>query len=305
MTIHQLMQREIAPRVFISKQDVDNIIKSDSYTKEQNRLTQYHIEDILIALPEVPSSKDLQQAEKQANEIVAKLHKGANFNKVAVAQSNGSQALKGGDLGWRSTEELPEVFSSKVTTMKEGDIAGPIRAPNGLHIIKLTGLKNSNNQHFITKSHVRHILIKTDALNNTKDVQTRLNNLRSEIQNGVDFTQIAEKYSQDTTSAANGGDLGWVTPGILVPPFEKAMDDLKVNEISKPIKTQYGWHIIQVLGRENVDNTKQYRETEVRKMLFQRKFDEQVQMWTKRMRDTSFVNIFIPKGLDEASSATS
>ncbi len=287
VAVRHLLDQQVGSRIVVSKQEVDNFLNSEAY--EARNVTEYHIEDILLALPEVPSSEDLHKAQAKAKTVLSQAKKGTNFKKLAIANSDGQQALQGGDLGWRHIEEIPTIFARKVKHMKEGDVAGPIRTANGYHVIKLAGLKGVNAHHYVTETHPRHILIKTNAVTSDKEIKRELNNIRKQIIHGAEFEKIAEKYSQDTGSATKGGDLGWVTPGMLVPPFELAMNNLKVDQISKPVKSQFGWHIIQVLGRRKVDNTKDVQQDKIRKMIYTRKYEEKAQSFIKQMRDMSYV----------------
>ncbi len=292
MLVQQLMQREVAPRVMISKQDVDNILNSKGYA-QMHQPVQYNIEDILIALPDEPSSDELTTANQKANSIIAKLKAGANFNQLAVAQSNGGEALQGGALGWKTPEELPQLFVETVKTMQAGQVSAPIRAANGIHVLRLVDVKNNQEKHTIEETHARHILIKTDALHDDQTVRKEMENLKKQMDSGVGFDQLAEKYSQDPTSAIKGGDLGWVKPGDLVPPFEKAMDQLAVNAISDPVKSEFGWHLIQVLGRKEQDNTEEYRQMQIRRMLFESRMEDKTQDWLRRMRQSSYIKILL------------
>lgn len=292
LLIQQLLQREVAPRTNISKQDVDNILNSKGY-QQAHQAVQYNIEDILIALPDEPSSEELAAANKKAAEIEQKLKAGANFKQLAVAQSNGEEALQGGALGWRTPEQLPQVFANAVSGLNAGDVSAPIRTGNGIHVLRLAGVKSNDEKHIIQETHARHILIKTDAVNTDETVRKQLLSLKSQMQSGVGFDQLAEKYSQDPTSAIKGGDLGWVKPGELVPPFEKAMNALAINQISDPVKSEFGWHLIQVLARRDRDDTLEYKQIQVKRMLFESRMAEKTQDWLKRMRQSSYIKIYL------------
>ena len=294
LLIQQLLQREVAPRVYISKQDVDNILNSKGFQQAQQQAVQYNIQDILIALPDEPSSEELAAANKKAANIEQKLKAGVDFKQLAAAQSNGEEALQGGDLGWRTPEQLPQVFVSAIQGLNQGDVSAPFRTGNGIHVLRLVGVKGSEQKHTIQETNVRHILIKTDAVHTDETVRKELLGLKSQMASGVSFEQLAEKYSQDPTSAIKGGNLGWVQPGTLVPPFEKAMDALAINQVSDPVKTEFGWHLIQVLGRKNIDNTQEYKELQVRRMLFDSRMNEKTQDWLKRMRASTYVKIYLP-----------
>jgi peptidyl-prolyl cis-trans isomerase SurA len=290
MTIQQLIQATVGSNITITEQDIRNAKNTSSAAMSNH--SQYHLSDILISLPEEPSSTDVQEAYALTNSVKAQLAKGEDFRTVAAANSGGNEALQGGDLGWRSLEEMPAIFAEKVPKMKVGEVVGPIRADNGLHIIKLEEVKNDDNtDHFITETHVRHILIKTNLPSDDQPAKQQLLGIRTQIVNGADFATMAKQYSQDAGSAQKGGDIGWPTPGMLVPPFEQAMDSLPLNEISQPVKTSYGWHLIQVLGRRKVDNTEQFKKNQIKQMIYQRELEENTEVWIQQLRHDSYVKI--------------
>jgi peptidyl-prolyl cis-trans isomerase SurA len=292
MTIERLLQREVGSRITISKQEVDKYLHSIAY--EQQNVREYRLEDILIALPEIPSSAELQAAQKTADTIREKLKNGQSFAELAIAKSNGHQALSGGDLGWRRLEEIPSIFTTTVPSMRAGEVAGPLRGGNGLHLIKLVAIRGNNTAHHSTETHARHILIKTNAFTPDETIKEKLTKIKGEIENGKSFAEMARTYSEDTVSALKGGDLGWITPGMLVEPFEKAMNQLKPGFISNPVKTQFGWHIIQVDARRDKDDTAEYEEQQIRRRIFERQYEDASHAWIKRMRDASYVQVFIP-----------
>jgi peptidyl-prolyl cis-trans isomerase SurA len=291
LIMHQVLQEAVGSSIKITPQDIKNAESSPALTA--NNHAQYDIDDILIALPDEPSSADVQRAYSSAQSIMTQLKNGANFKTIAAANSSGDEALRGGDLGWRSLNDLPTVFAEKVISMKPGEIAGPIRTGNGLHIIKLEGVKDESAGHTITETHVRHILIKTNLASDDAPAKQEILSLRKQIENGADFATLAKKYSQDSGSAQKGGDIGWVTPGVLVPPFEQAMNGLAINQLSQPVKTTYGWHLIQVLGRKQVDDGKQYHDDQIKKIIFDRQFNENAQIWIQQMRHESYVKILL------------
>jgi peptidyl-prolyl cis-trans isomerase SurA len=291
MTIQQLLQRAVGSNINITPQDVKNAENSPYVLAQKHDA--YHVDDILISLPDAPSSAQVQEAYAKAQSIITQLQKGANFKTLAAANSDGEEAMKGGDLGWRKLEELPSVFAAKVVDMKPGDVAGPIRTGNGVHVIKLEGVKDNNTNHFVTETDVRHILIKTNLPSDDGPAKQQLEIIRNQIIHGANFADMAKKYSQDPGSAVKGGDLGWVMPGMLVPPFEQAMNQLAINQISQPVKTQYGWHLIQVLGRKQVNDSQQYQQNQIKQMIYMRQFNENAAIWVQQLRDDSYIKILI------------
>ena len=207
---------------------------------------------------------------------------------MAATYSDGQQALEGGDLGWRKAGQVPTLFADFIAIMKVGDISDIITSPSGYHIIRLDD-ERTGKKVIITQVHARHILIRPNEVEKTKDVVRRLKQLRNRVVNGEDFAQLARSNSQDTVSAAQGGDLGWVSPGDLVPEFEEVMNSLKVGEVSQPFETQYGWHIVQVLGRREHDNTKDAIRNQAREAIRKRKLAEAKDNWLRQLRDDAYV----------------
>jgi len=286
--INQLRGREISSRIKVTDAEVDHYLETQGSAGSSN--LQYHLGHILISVPSGASASTIQKAKDKAEQTVAELRNGKDFGETAISVSDDDNALKGGDLGWRSMGQIPTLFTDIVATMQQGDISDPIRSPSGFHIIKMLETEGSV-QHIITKTKVRHILIKTNELIDDAEAQKRLLALKERIIDGDDFATLARSHSDDKGSAINGGSLDWVSPGALVPPFEQAMNKLAINEISNPVQTQFGWHIIQVLGRENQDNSDQFRKDKVRDEIRKRKVEEETELWLRRLRDEAYVEI--------------
>jgi len=286
IVIRRLQQKTVADRVHVTSQEVDNELARMNAQGQKNR--EYHLAHILVAVPEAASPAQIKKAHGKAEAILHKLRNGADFAETAVAQSDGQQALKGGDLGWRSAGQLPTFFANSVRKMKPGDVSDPIRTPSGFHIIKLVA-ERGGKRHVITQTLVRHILLKPSAVLTDQQARHELEQLRTRIENGADFATLAKAHSEDKVSAANGGSLGWVNPGQLVPRFEQEMKQLKIGQISQPFKTRFGWHIVQVLDRRQHDSTKDYRRTLAREQVHKRKTEEQLNLWLRRLRDEAYV----------------
>ena len=289
MLIARVQQRSVGKDIVVSAQQVDDYLK----TAQQNEKTQqlFHVENIIIPLPEAPTPAQLSKAKAKARLLLNKIKQGEDFNRLAIAESSGEYALEGGDLGERHLAELPEVFANEVIGMKAGDVAGPIRTGNGFQLIKLVSINANKERHEVTKTHVRHILLKQDANTTSAEADKKINNLYQQLKSGKDFAQMAKKYSLDAASAVTGGDLGWVVSDELVPAFAKAMAALPLHTISKPVKSPFGWHLIEVLERKTVDDSEMFKRQQVRQFLHQRKFAEAVQNWQQHVRTDSYVNI--------------
>ncbi len=285
---NQLRGREIGSRIKVTDAEVNHFMETQGKIASLN--SQYHLGHILIAVSQSASSSAIQKASQKAEQVVADLRGGKDFKQMAISVSNDDNALKGGDLGWRSMGQIPTLFTDVVAAMNNGDVSDPIRSPSGFHIIKILGVEGGG-QHIITKTKVRHILVKTNELVDDSEARKRLLGLRERIVDGDDFAALSRAHSDDKGSAINGGSLDWVTPGALVPPFEEAMNKLEINQVSQPVQTQFGWHLIQVLGRENQDNSDQFKKDKIRDELRKRKIEEETELWLRRLRDEAFVEI--------------
>ncbi len=287
MIIHRLQQRQVASRISITDREVDNFLSN----KEQQGLatTEYNIWHILLETPDIPSPEDIETIKQKAEKIVTELKQGGNFQAMAVATSDGAQALDGGNLGWLTIGEMPTLLSSIVSNMKAGDIAGPLRDSNGFHVIKLAA-KNIGEPSIITQTKVQHILLTVNDFISDDDARNHLEELKARIEQGDNFSDLARANSNDSNSAAKGGALGWISPGDVVPEFEDIMNKIQLNKVSKPFKSRYGWHVLQVLERRKHDNTEEVIRTEATKQIHKRKINEELQAWLRQLRDEAFVN---------------
>ena len=286
LTIAKLRQQMVGNRITASEQEVDNLLAT--LKSSQTGSIEYHLAHILVATPDAASEAQIEAARRKADAIVAKLRAGADFTQTAIAESDAPTALEGGDIGWRSAGQLPSLFVDPVKEMKPGDIHDPIRSPSGFHIIKLVE-QRGDERHIVNQTHVRHILIKTDTVHTNEAVKARMDQLELRLKAGEDFATLAKANSQDTLSAAKGGDLGWVNPGDLVPKFEEVMNNTAVGQISQPFKTEFGWHILQVLARREHDSTEEYKRSQAQQLIRKRKGDEELFLWLRRLRDEAYV----------------
>ncbi|WP_131782201.1 peptidylprolyl isomerase [Legionella gresilensis] len=285
----RLQQKAVGKDVKVTPEQVENYLKSGAY-QDKTKFT-YHLQNIVIPLPEEPTSAELKKAQEKANEVLAKLQKGADFNHIATEESNNGFILESNDLGDRYLAQLPELFAKEVIKMKAGQIVGPLRAGNGYQIIKLIAVGGKDEKHEVIKTHVRHILIKPDNRMTAEEAKRQANNIYQQLKSGKNFAEMAKQYSLDMVSATKGGDLGWVNAGELVPQFEKAMNSLPLHKISKPVKSMFGWHIIEVLERKRVDDSATFQRQQVMQFLQQRKFSEAVQNWQQHLRTNAYVKV--------------
>ncbi len=287
----RLRDHEVESKIQVSEGEIDNFLAEQS--KESDEKVEYDIAQILLGLPEIASPERVEAMRRRAEDLVAQAKAGADFAQLAVSYSNAPEALQGGDLGWRSAERIPNIFLDAVKDLQPGQIAPVIHSPIGFHILKLVGRRNVASAKLSTgpvdQTHARHILLRvTDAMPEA-EVRRRLEDLRERVlKGGQDFGQLARLYSVDPSST-RGGDLGWLYPGDTVPEFERAMNALKVKEISEPVKTPFGWHLIQVLERKTEQASADRNRITARQMLRDRKLEEAMQEWLRQLRDKTYV----------------
>ncbi|MFW2373761.1 MAG: peptidylprolyl isomerase [Gammaproteobacteria bacterium] len=285
LMIQQLQQRTVLSKVNVSDEEIELLLEQQQESAgSQDR---YHLAHILITTPEAAGPEDISKAYDKTETAIALLKDGDAFHDVALRFSAGSQAINGGDLGWRDSAQLPSLFLEALKTMEKGDISPPLRSTSGFHIIKLVNKKTQ--QHIVEQTHARHILMRADAITTEEKVRKTMNSLKQQLDKGADFAKLAAKYSQDPGSKNNGGDLGWASQGQFVPQFEKVMNSLAIKQISEPFRSQFGWHILQVLERRKQDETRQLMRNRAMQSIQQRKADEELQLWLRRIRDESYV----------------
>lgn len=284
--ISRLQQRQVDNRVIVTDREIDNYLSNQEHQGETD--IEFHIAHILIAIPEGASTRQLTRARETAEQALSELQGGADFANMAATYSDGQQALDGGDLGWRKAGQVPTLFADFISDMEVGGLSGIIKSPSGYHIIKLLD-KRSSEQVVVIQTKVRHILVRPDELTTVDDARRRLQQLRMRIEGGDDFAELARAHSVDTMSAADGGDLGWVNPGDLVPEFENMMDSLEPGAVSEPFPSQYGFHILQVLDRREHDSTEDIKRARAREAIRRRKLEEARTDWLRQMRDEAYV----------------
>jgi peptidyl-prolyl cis-trans isomerase SurA len=290
LIINRLQQRQVVNRINVTAQEIDNFLANQAQPGNTN--TEYHLFHILIATPEAASPEDIAAKQQQAKEVLEKLQKGEDFQKTAKAVSKSRTALTGGDLDWLKEGEMPKVFQPVVAQMKVGDIYGPLRDSNGFHLIKLADKRSASEKSIVvTQNKVQHILIKTSDTVSDFDAQSRLEKLKTRLEGGEDFATLARANSEDTSSAANGGLLDWVNPSELVPEFEEVMNNLQPKQLSKPFKSRYGWHLVQVLERRQHDSTEESLRINATNQIRKRKIDEELQIWLRQLRDEAYVEV--------------
>ena len=285
--IEKLLEREINNRVTVTDSEVDDFLAN---LRKQARVDDsFDVSHILIGVPEGASPKEVQDAKRKADEVRDSLLAGANFEEAALVYSQGQEALKGGALGWKKAGQLPALFLDALERLQRGDISEVLRSPVGFHILKLNDRQAGERSTPVTQTHARQILMRPSEIQSISDIRTRLEGLRERALLGDDFADLARAHSEDPGSAARGGDLGWVMPGQTVPEFEKAMNELQPGEISQPVESPFGVHLIQVLERRTQDISDERDRNAARQQIHARKADEQYEQWLRRLRDEAYV----------------
>ena len=287
MKLQLLRQRDVLQHISVTPREIDQFL--DKQAKTPSERNEYNVSHILIAVGQEASPAQQDAAAKRAEEVYTRAKSGEDFAKLAVAYSNSQTALEGGALGWRKGSELPTFLADLIAKLKPGEVSEPLRTPTGYHIIRLNEVRGGTPTAVEDQVHVRHILMKTNDLADDATVRGKLEALRERILKGEDFGAVAQVTSQDPGSAAEGGDLGWAGPGTYAPEFEQAISTLKDNEISEPFHSQFGWHIVQMLGHRRFDNTDEIRRRQAVEAIRASKADEETELWLRRMRDDAYV----------------
>ncbi len=286
--INQLITRFVKQKVNVSEKEIANYLLNKK--NRHNPDKEYLLAHLLVEIPEAASSEQISQQQRKAEKILKEIKDGADFSQMVVSYSDGNLALKGGLLEWRTQAQLPTIFTNAVSDMTEGNISNIIRSPSGFHIIKLTGIRG-NTKRIVNQTKSRHILVIPNEILSSKQAQIKLENLRERIIQGENFADIAQAHSDDKTSAVNGGAIDWMAPGILVPEFQKELDILEINQISKVFKSRFGWHIVQPLGRRKHDDTDAFKKANAIEDIRKRKTSTAVQLWLRKLRDEAYVEI--------------
>lgn len=285
--IARVREREVDNKVSITEAEIDNYLTSQEV---QGDLDEFNISQILIRLPAESSPEDIQKARARTEQISQALNAGMSFEQAAATYSDAPDALEGGNLGWRTGQQLPPAFLELMKTISPGQIARPIRLAEGVMILKLNDRRVSASSLIVDQTHVRHILLKPNEVLSEKEAKQKIDGIKERIDNGTAFEEMARQYSDDG-SAANGGDLGWLSPGDTVPVFEKAMSELAPKEVSAPVRSPFGWHLIQVIERRKQDMSKESKRLKARQEIRARKAEEAYNDWIREMRDKAFVEM--------------
>jgi peptidyl-prolyl cis-trans isomerase SurA len=287
MTLNLLRQRDVYSRIFVSPREIDQCVAKRRTTGDVADL-EYDLAHILVAVPASATPEQAEERAARAQGVYERARRGEDFAQLAIAYSDSGTALEGGALGWRRANQLPSFAAAAIASLADGQVTEPIRTPSGLHLFKVIG-KRTAAATMVAQVNARQILLETNAVDDDDTVRQKLIQFRERILRGEDFAAIASVNSVDEESAARGGDLGWTSPGTFPPAFEQQLERLADNEISEPFKTQFGWHIVQVLGRRTYDATDDVLRNRCVAQLREARADEETEIWMRRLRDEAFV----------------
>jgi peptidyl-prolyl cis-trans isomerase SurA len=284
--LQRLREREVDNRISIAESEIETFMSEDSESRDG--AGELHLSHILIRVPDQATPEQLLRQRARADEVLKRLADGADFAQLAASYSDAPDGLQGGDMGWRSRDHVPDLYAQAAAGLQPGAASPVLRSPAGFHVLKLVDKRSAAAQLMVEQNRVRHILVRTNEIVSEDEAKRKLAQLRERIVNVADFTELARQYSDDG-SASRGGDLGWIYPGDTVPDFERAVRDLKPGEVSQPVRSPFGWHLIQVLERRTADASTERKRLEARKALRERKSDEAYQEWLRQLRDRAYV----------------
>jgi peptidyl-prolyl cis-trans isomerase SurA len=286
MTLARLREREVDNKVAIGESEIDSELEAQKKRAVPDE--ELLLAHVLVQIPDQASAEQIEQRRRKAEQALAALKGGMDFAQVSASFSDAPEALQGGALGWRSDARLPKLFVEAAGNLAKGQYSDVLKSANGFHIVRLMDKRGAGVAQVINQTKARHILVKVSEIVSDEYAQRRARALKERLDNGMDFAELAKQTSEDA-SAPNGGDLGWVSPGDTVPEFERTMETLDTNKISEPVRTQFGWHLIQVLERRTQDVTQERGRLAARQGLRQRKADESFQDWLRQLRDRAYI----------------
>ena len=282
----RLREREVENGIVVTDAEVETEIAREA--REKSGDSEFRLAHVLVLVPPQASSEQIEQRRRKALQALAELRRGGNFAQVAAQYSDAPDALQGGNLGWRASGRLPTLFLETLDRLQPGDVSDILKSANGFHIVKLLEKRGKAAAAGVQQTHVRHILLRAREGLSDADARERLRRLRERATSGTDFAELARIHSEDA-SASKGGDLGWVAAGDTVPEFERVMNALKDGEVSQPIQTPFGWHLVQVVERRSDELSEDRKKIAARQAIRARKADEAYQDWLRQSRDRAFV----------------
>jgi len=293
LTVARLREREVDARIVVTDAEVDTFLETAGNLGDAN--DEFRLAHILVAIPEQARPDQIQVRRIRADEALQQIRGGAEFGQVAAAYSDAPDALQGGDLGWRNAARLPTVFADLVRAMRVGETSNILRSASGFHIVKLVDRRGKDAPIVVNQTRARHILVRVSEIVSEGDARAKIDRIRDRLVEGGSFAELARLNSEDA-SASRGGELGWLSPGDTVPEFQRAMDALAIEQLSEPVRTPFGWHLIEVLERRSQDVTVERSRERARQAIRERKAEEAYAEWVRQLRDRAYVEY----RLDEA-----
>ena len=288
LIIQRVQRGKVGAKIDISEQEIENFINSEE--GKTQLAEQYNVQHILLSVSRGSTEKEIEEIKINANSLISRLNDGENFEKLAASFSAGQNALEGGYLGWRTEAELPSLFAEVVTGLKVGEIGSPLRSGAGFHILKLID-KRGNTVKFLDQTLARHILVQPSEIRTENQAEELINTIYERLTSGEDFKQLARQYSEDPGTKMDGGELGWSNPGDYDPAFEQTLNATKIGELSKPVKSSFGWHVIEVMDRRNEDVSQEEQKDRAFRIIFDRKFEQELQSTLIELRAEAYVDI--------------
>lgn len=285
VVIQRVRAREVDNRVTVTDQDVDMLLATQGTEPD----TEFRLSHILVAVPEGASAEARDGARKRAQDLLTRIRAGEDFAQIAIAHSDGQQALTGGDLDWRRADDLPQLFAQAASKLTPGNTSDVLEASGGFHIVRLAEVRGGPERKTVDETRARHVLVQTNAVRNDDQARLLARDIYNRLEAGEDFTKLAKEYSDDPGSKSNGGDLGFQPPGVFAPEFQVRIDQLQPNEISPPFRTQFGWHVASVIERRTRDTTDETRRARARNAIGNRKAAEEYEIWLRRLRNEAYV----------------
>ncbi|PXX93434.1 molecular chaperone SurA [Marinobacter vulgaris] len=287
MITSRVQQRQVGNRVRVTDREVENYLEATAGDGRSN--AEYELAHILVQVEDFNDDEEVREARNKIERLREEIAGGRDFREVAVAESDASNALEGGDMGWRAENRLPSLIADVVPDLETGTVSPVLQNSSGFHLVMVMDRRGGEEAQVIEQSKVRHILVRTSETVSESQAEEAIRELYEQLQNGADFDALAREYSDDPVSGSDGGNLGWVSPGQMVPEFEQAMMEADVGELKGPFRSQFGWHILQVQDRRQQDISGDVRESEARQAIYRRKFDTELQNWLREIRDEAFI----------------
>tara|TARA_X000000368_G_scaffold240541_1_gene189953 strand:- start:2576 stop:3895 length:1320 start_codon:yes stop_codon:yes gene_type:complete len=288
LIIQRVQRGRVGSKVDISEQEIENFINSEE--GKSQLAEQYNVQHILLSVKSGLTKVEIEAIENNANLLIKRLEDGESFEKLAASYSSAQEALEGGFLGWRTSAELPSLFAEVITELKVGDVALPVRSGAGFHILKLSD-KRGNTVKFLDQTLARHILVQPSEIRTENQARELINNIYERLSNGEDFKQLARQFSEDPGSKMDGGELGWSNPGDYDPAFETTLNATEIGKLSKPVKSSFGWHVIEVMDRRNEDVSQEEQKNRAYQIIYKRKFEQELQSTLIELRAEAYVDI--------------